>query len=85
MLKRPDLLIVNEATSALDGGSQIKVHHNIKALFAGKGLIWAPHRPSLARSFDEVIILRDGRLVARGAYDDLQREGGPLKALLAAE
>ena len=85
LIKRPDLLILNEATSTLDGSSQAKVHDNIKAQFAGKGLIWAPHRPSLAQACDEVIVLRDGRVAARGSYQDLQREGSPLHSLLAAE
>jgi ABC-type multidrug transport system fused ATPase/permease subunit len=85
LLKHPDLLILNEATSTLDGSSQATVHAGIKDRFAGKGLIWAPHRPSLARDCDEVIVLKDGRVEAHGTFEDLQQPGGPLESLLAAE
>jgi ABC-type multidrug transport system fused ATPase/permease subunit len=85
LLKRPDLLVLNEATSAMDGGAQAAVHASVKERLAGKGLIWAPHRPSLARECDEVIVLKDGRVAAHGNYEDLHRNGGPLEGLLAAE
>ena len=62
VLKRPDLLILNEATSALDGQEQSKVSNGLKEEFAGRGIIWVLHRASLARNFDRVLVLSGGKL-----------------------
>lgn len=85
LLRRPDVLILNEATGALDSASQAVVHSSLRTWFAGKGLIWAPHRPTLARDFDEIIVLKDGRLAARGSYDELAGQDDEVGRLLAAE
>ncbi len=85
LLRRPALLILNEATSSLDGASQAVVHANIREWCQGTGLIWAPHRPSLARDLDEVVVLRSGRVAAQGRFADLDRDGSPLHQLLATE
>ena len=44
VLKRPDLLILNEATSALDGQDQTKVINGLREEFAGRGIVWVLHR-----------------------------------------
>ncbi|MEQ8966973.1 MAG: ABC transporter transmembrane domain-containing protein [Azospirillaceae bacterium] len=85
VLKRPDVLIVHEATAVLDGASQTHVHAWLRERQAGKGLFWAVHRPSLARDMDEVIVLQRGRLAQRGRFEDLHQEDSALRALLDAE
>src|SRR5439155_13292044 len=62
VLKRPDLLILNEATSALDGQPQSRVTQGLSHEFFGRGIIWALHRASLARNFDRVIVFSSGKL-----------------------
>ena len=66
VLKRPDLLILNEATSALDGQAQSRVTEGLREELAGRGLIWVLHRASLARNFDRVLVLSDGKLQEQG-------------------
>ena len=51
VLKRPDLLILNEATSALDGQAQAKVTQGLREEFAGRGLIWVLHRAEPGAQF----------------------------------
>ncbi|HET8727180.1 MAG TPA: ABC transporter ATP-binding protein [Alphaproteobacteria bacterium] len=85
ILKRPDLLILNGATSALDGQSQARVHRNLMEFRNGRGLIWAPHRPSLAADCDDVIVLKDGRVVEHGSFAALDKPGTCLRELIAAE
>jgi len=63
LIKRPDILILNEATALLDAAAQAKVMENILAARRGKGVIWMMDRPSLARKFDRVLVMRDGRVV----------------------
>ncbi len=85
VLKRPDLLILNQATATLDGGSHNRIVAKLRAEFAGRGIIWALHRPSLAEDFDAVIVLRNGRLVEQGAYGELARPETHFNELVAAE
>jgi len=85
LLRRPELIILNEATSALDAAAQQRVHDKVINMFQDRGLIWAPHRPGLVSGYDEVIVLKNGRLAGRGSFSDLSRDGGPLHDMLAAE
>ena len=63
VLKRPDLLILNEATSALDAQTQSQVTKGLKEEFTGRGIVWVLHRASLARDFDRVLLVSNGKLV----------------------
>jgi putative ABC transport system ATP-binding protein len=85
VLKRPDLLILNEATSALDGHAQSRVTRGLKEEFAGRGIIWVLHRASLARNFDRVLVLSGGRLQEHGTPSELEGNGSLMSLLVAAE
>jgi ABC-type multidrug transport system fused ATPase/permease subunit len=85
VLKRPDLLILNEATSALDGQSQALVAQGLRADFAGRGLVWVLHRPSLARSFERVLVMSNGRLEEQGRFAELDTKDSLMSLLIAAE
>jgi putative ABC transport system ATP-binding protein len=84
-LKRPDLLILNEATAALDGQAQSKVSKGLKDEFAGRGIIWVLHRASLARNFDRILVLSNGKLQEQGSPADLDGTGSLMSLLVAAE
>lgn len=85
VLKRPDILLLNEATSALDASAQMRVMENLLEEFKGRGLIWALHRASLADHFDRVLVVRDGKVVEQGSFGDLIKQGTAFKELLDAE
>jgi putative ABC transport system ATP-binding protein len=85
VLKRPDLLILNEATSALDGLAQSLVTKGLKEEFAGRGIIWVLHRASLARNFDLVLVLSNGKLQEQGTPAELEGNGSLMSLLVAAE
>ncbi len=85
LLKRPDLLILNEATTALDGQAQAKVSEGIRQDMAGRGLIWVLHRASLARDFDRVLVMSGGKLQEQGTFAELDRQDSLTGLLLAAE
>jgi ABC-type transport system involved in cytochrome bd biosynthesis fused ATPase/permease subunit len=85
VLKRPDLLILNEATSALDGQDQTKISNGLREEFAGRGIIWVLHRASLARNFDRALILSGGKLQEQGSVSELQGNGSLMSLLVAAE
>jgi putative ABC transport system ATP-binding protein len=85
VLKRPDLLILNEATSALDGQAQSRVTKGLREEFAGRGIIWVLHRASLAQNFDRVLVLSNGKLQEQGAPSELDGHGSLMSLLIAAE
>jgi len=63
LIKRPDILVLNDATTLLDAAGQTKVMENILAARSGKGVIWVMDRPNLPRKFDRVLVMRDGRVI----------------------
>ena len=85
VLKRPDLLILSEATAPLDGATQTKITTNLLAEFEGRALIWVLHRPSLASQFDRVLVMRGGRVVEQGNYAEVDQPDTHFKELIAAE
>jgi ABC-type multidrug transport system fused ATPase/permease subunit len=85
VIKRPEVLLLDEATASMDGGMQNRVLERLRTAFEGRGLIWSLHRPGLARHFDEVFVFKNGRLAERGRFDDLQTDGSALRELTDAE
>ncbi|MBM3554237.1 MAG: ATP-binding cassette domain-containing protein [Alphaproteobacteria bacterium] len=85
LLKRPDLLILSEATAMLDARTQTHLFNAVREECKGRGLIWALHRASLAREFDQVAVLHEGKIVAQGKPEDVDSEGGRFRELVAAE
>ncbi len=85
VLKRPDLLILNEATSALDGQSQSKVTTGLRDEFASRGIIWVLHRANLAKNFERVLVLSNGKLEEQGTPAELDGNGSLMSLLIAAE
>jgi ABC-type multidrug transport system fused ATPase/permease subunit len=85
LLKRPDLVILNEATTALDGPAQTKVMDGIRQECAGRGLVWVLHRSSLARNFERVLVMSEGKLAEQGSFAELEKSGTALSELLQGE
>ena len=85
LLKRPDLLILNEATTALDGPAQAKVSLGLREEMAGRGLFSVLHRASLARDFDRVLVMSGGKLQEQGRFAELDPKNSLTAQLIAAE
>jgi putative ABC transport system ATP-binding protein len=85
VLKRPDIMILSEATAALDGQAQATVTQGLREEFAGRCLVWVLHRASLARNFDRVLVMSAGKLQEQGRLADLDNKGSLTSLLMAAE
>jgi putative ABC transport system ATP-binding protein len=85
LLKRPDLLALNDATAVLDSATENLLLERLKTEFAGRSLVWSLHRPRLAPAFDQVLVMEHGRLIDQGPPAELEKPGSPLAPLLAAE
>ena len=82
LIKNPDLLVVNETTSALDPGSETRVVENICNYFRGRGIFWVLGRAELASNFDRVVIMQQGKIVENGLYQDLAKNSAAFAGLL---
>jgi len=85
LVKRPDLLLLNQSTSLLDSSAQAKVMSNILKSRAGRGVIWVLSHAEQARQFERVLVLRAGRVVAQGAPSELDKPGSILHQQAAAQ
>ncbi len=85
ILKRPDFLILNEATAIIDGASQTRILDALLKEFEGRGLVWILHRASLASQFDQTIVMQGGKIVDHGTFESMNREGSVLHELIQAE
>ena len=84
VIKRPDILILFEATGPLDPGEQGEILTNLLGEFRERGVVWAIQRSDWAARFGHVLVMRHGRIVEEGRYADLDRDGSALRALIAA-
>jgi ABC-type multidrug transport system fused ATPase/permease subunit len=73
------------AGNALDGASQAKVVQNVLREFKGRGVVWGLSRARFASHFDHVLVMRAGRVVEQGTFEQLNRADTALKELLSAE
>jgi putative ABC transport system ATP-binding protein len=85
VLKRPDLMALNDATAVLDGATETTILERLKEEFAERSLVWSLHRPRLASAFDRILVMEHGRLVGQGPYAELEKPGSSLAPLMAAE
>ena len=81
LLKDPALLIFDEATSALDSISEAAIQAAINPLIEERTSILIAHRLSTILAADEILVVRDGRIVERGQHKDLVHAGGTYQEL----
>lgn len=74
-LKDPDILILDDAMSAVDSRTERNIINNIKKYRQGKTTIISSHRISQVQELDEIVILDKGSIVERGSHGDLLKEG----------
>jgi len=79
----PDLLVLDEATSAVDPALEVRLRRAIEALTRGRTSITVAHRLSTAEAADDVLVFDAGRLVQRGPHDVLVGQDGVYAALHA--
>ena len=82
-LADPAVLVLDEATSSLDPGTEVVVEHAMTRLMEGRTVIVIAHRLSTAERADLVGVVADGRLVELGTHDELLAQGERYAALFA--
>ncbi len=83
-LADPDLLVLDEATSAVDPALEMRIGRALERLMHGRTSVTIAHRLSTAESADEVVVVDQGRIVQRGPHAALVLEVGSVYAGLHA-
>ncbi|MBA2768349.1 MAG: ABC transporter ATP-binding protein [Sporichthyaceae bacterium] len=83
-LADPDLLVLDEATSAVDPGTEVRIARALEGLTRGRTALTIAHRLSTAEAADDVIVFDAGRVVERGRHADLVALGGVYSRLHAS-
>jgi ATP-binding cassette subfamily B protein len=85
LLKNPPILILDEATSALDATTEAQVQQALQTLMRGRTTFVIAHRLATIRSADMVLVFQMGRIVERGTFDALTRQGGLFAQMVATQ
>lgn len=82
LLKRPAVLILDQATALQDPASQQRIVSRILDFRNAQSVLWVLTQANMAEKFGRVLVLDRGRLVENGAFDELKCSGGVLHTLL---
>jgi ABC-type multidrug transport system fused ATPase/permease subunit len=80
----PDLLVLDEATSAVDPATEVRLQRALDLVTRGRTTVAIAHRLSTAQAADEVIVVDAGRVVQRGPHSVLLQQEGSIYAKLYA-
>jgi ATP-binding cassette, subfamily B, bacterial len=72
----PDLLVLDEATSAVDPATEVRISQALNRLTSGRTVVTIAHRLSTAEAADRVLVFDQGKLVEDGTHDELEGRAG---------
>ncbi len=84
-LKDAPILLLDEATAALDSESEEAIRESLSRLMRGRTVVAIAHRLATLRNFDRVVMLQGGKIIEDGPPDILLQGKGPYRELVARE
>ncbi|MGN1400087.1 MAG: ABC transporter ATP-binding protein [Bacillus sp. (in: firmicutes)] len=84
LLADPSILILDEATSNIDTITELHIQQALRRLMKGRTSIVIAHRLNTIRHADQIIVLREGRVVEKGTHEELLNKGGFYKDLVGS-
>lgn len=81
LLYNPSILILDEATSSIDTESEQLIEKAIETLIQGRTSIVIAHRLSTIRKADQILVLKQGKIIEKGTHQSLMEQGGFYKSL----
>ena len=82
VLRNPAVLILDEATSAVDTRTEAAIQQNLYAFREGRLTLAVAHRLSTVRQCSEILVVVDGSVVERGTHEKLLATGGVYASML---
>ncbi len=83
LLKRPHILILDQAVSALEPDKRAEMHQRITDAMKGRAIVAVIDRLDLVRHYDRIVVLDAGRVVEMGSYQELVSKDGLFRRLAA--
>jgi ATP-binding cassette subfamily B protein len=83
LITDPSILILDDATSAIDARVEAQIHATLRRVMAGRTTLLIAHRRSTLELADQIAVLDEGRLVDQGTNDELMRRCPEYRLLLA--
>ena len=74
--KNPEYIFFDEATNALDTTNEAEIMNNLNAFYHGRTVVVAAHRLSTVKNADQILVMRQGRIVERGTHKELVAKNG---------
>lgn len=79
ILKDPEILVLDEATSSLDAESEALVQEALEELMANRTTIIIAHRLATIRTVDKIFVLKEGQIIEEGTHQQLVKKEGDYK------
>jgi ATP-binding cassette subfamily B multidrug efflux pump len=76
LLKNPAILVLDDATSAVDMETEYQIQKSLEKLMNGRTTFIIAHRISSVRKADEILVLEDGAIAERGSHEELLQKKG---------
>ena len=85
MLRRPPILILDEATSSIDTRTEVLVQDAFEELMKGRTSFIVAHRLSTIKNADQILAMKAGNIIERGTHEELLAQGGFYKQLYESQ
>ena len=85
LLRGPDLLVLDEATSSVDAENEREIQRAVESLRGRTTMLVITHRLATIRAADVIYVMERGRIVDSGSFESLLRRGGRFAALCRAQ
>ncbi|MBK9720850.1 MAG: ABC transporter ATP-binding protein [Saprospiraceae bacterium] len=85
LMRNPDILILDEATSSLDTSSEKIIQEAMSEILKDRTALIIAHRLTTIQNADQIIVLRDGQIVEQGNHDDLLKKGGEYSSFVSLQ
>ena len=80
----PELLVLDEATSAVDPATEVRINRALGELTSGRTVVTIAHRLSTAEAADRILVFDSGRIAEDGSHAELVSAGGPYSRMFSA-
>jgi putative ABC transport system ATP-binding protein len=81
LMKRPRFLVLNNALAVFDDQTQRRLTERLRKMMDEGGMVLITDNVALARMFDTIVVMKDGRIVEQGAAREIDRDGSRFREL----
>lgn len=85
VVRQPKILLLDEATAAVDSETEARVYRALARLLPKTTLIIAAHRLATIRSVDRIVVLKDGEIVDQGTHQELLKRSAEYREIFAEQ